>query len=30
VFSPPVQTLANKQTHAKPFQRLLGVGWGFG
>ena len=23
-------TVANKQTHAKPFQRLLPVGWGFG
>ena len=23
-------SVANKQTHAKPFQRLLGVGWGFG
>jgi hypothetical protein len=25
-----VLTVANKQTHAKPFQRLLPVGWGFG
>jgi len=28
--SPPVGTVANKQTHWKPFQRIHGVGWGFG
>ena len=26
----PVASVANKQTHTKPFKRLLPVGWGFG